>query len=236
MFLSFPATAGWKYSVERDGTEQVASHALFDLDEGVGGRVNPVYTYVLSQASEFGFDVQIADELGRTGHDKEQVFDEAAQGAEQVDGLLLAVSAGAVALGGVEERGVIGLTQSCAEQDEGVLAAGEINAEVEGKSAAYGSFGEARGDNAASEKFTGEAEKLAANIDEGAWDGGWYLRAYFDSGEKMGSAQSVECVIDSLPQSWAVISGLTDPARAKAAMENVDARLVDRKNALIKIF
>jgi cellobiose phosphorylase len=94
----------------------------------------------------------------------------------------------------------------------------------------------ARGDNAASEKFTGEAEKLAANIDEGAWDGGWYLRAYFDSGEKMGSAQSVECVIDSLPQSWAVISGLTDPARAKAAMENVDARLVDRKNALIKIF
>jgi len=42
-----------------DGTEQVASHALFDLGEGVGGGVNPVYTYVLRQASEFGFDVQM---------------------------------------------------------------------------------------------------------------------------------------------------------------------------------
>ncbi len=116
----------------------------------MGGGVNPVYTYVLCKASDFGFDVEIADELRRAGDDEEQVFDEAAEGAEQVDGLLLAVGSGAVALCGVEERRVIRLAESGAQQDERVLAAGEVNVEVEVERAAYGSFGEARGESAVS--------------------------------------------------------------------------------------
>ena len=67
---------------------------------------------------------------------------------EQVDGLLLAVGAGAVAFRGVEEHGVIRLPQRCAQQDESVLAAGQINTQIEGQRAAHGSLGEARGQSA----------------------------------------------------------------------------------------
>ncbi|KKW20182.1 MAG: hypothetical protein UY62_C0062G0002 [Parcubacteria group bacterium GW2011_GWF2_50_9] len=95
---------------------------------------------------------------------------------------------------------------------------------------------ERHGDKDFSEFCLEEAGKLAKNIEANAWDGKWYRRAYFDSGEVLGSSGSSECKIDSLPQSWAVISGATDPDRAKSAMEQVDRQLVDRKNALVKLF
>ena len=59
-----------------------------------------------------------------------------------------------------------------------------------------------------------------------AWDGEWYLRAYFDNGEPLGSAASEECQIDSIAQSWAVISGAADQERAAQAMHAVDEHLV----------
>ena len=93
-----------------------------------------------------------------------------------------------------------------------------------------------RGDGEFSALCLAEAAKLARNIEAAGWDGKWYRRAYFDSGEPLGSASNSECRIDSLPQSWAVISGAAAPARAAAAMEQVDRHLVDRKNALIKLF
>jgi cellobiose phosphorylase len=81
-----------------------------------------------------------------------------------------------------------------------------------------------------------EAEVLAANIERHGWDGAWYRRAWFDGGEALGSKDNVECQIDSLPQSWAVLSQAAPPARAQAAMESVDARLVDRERGIIKLF
>lgn len=95
---------------------------------------------------------------------------------------------------------------------------------------------EQRGDMDFSSECRSEAEKLSRNIEKNGWDGEWYRRAYFDDGSPMGAAGNSECMIDSIPQSWAVISGASGERRAKTAMENVDRMLVDRKNSLIKLF
>jgi cyclic beta-1,2-glucan synthetase len=68
---------------------------------------------------------------------------------------------------------------------------------------------------------------------EQAWDGDWYRRAYFDDGTAMGSAGNAECRIDAIAQSWAVIAGAGDNARAARAMESVDQHLVRRAERLI---
>jgi cellobiose phosphorylase len=80
------------------------------------------------------------------------------------------------------------------------------------------------------------ALQLQQNIESQAWDGAWYRRAYFDNGEPLGSATNPECQIDSLPQSWSVISGAGDPARSRQAMQSVDQRLVRRDAGLIQLF
>jgi cyclic beta-1,2-glucan synthetase len=79
------------------------------------------------------------------------------------------------------------------------------------------------------------AVHLKLMIDSNAWDGEWYRRAYFDDGSPLGSAENTECRIDSISQSWAVISGGADPDRAFQAMESADIHLVDRKHSLIKL-
>ena len=73
-----------------------------------------------------------------------------------------------------------------------------------------------------------QATLLKGNIETNAWDGEWYRRAYFDDGTPLGSKQNDECQIDSISQSWAVISKSGDPARARQAMQSVDNRLVER--------
>ncbi|MFZ6658144.1 GH36-type glycosyl hydrolase domain-containing protein [Undibacterium sp. TJN19] len=80
-----------------------------------------------------------------------------------------------------------------------------------------------------------QAQQLSMNIDKNAWDGDWYRRAYFDDGSSLGSAQNVECQIDSISQSWAILSGATDPERAKHAMQSVDKRLVRRDDKIIQL-
>ncbi|MFA5271196.1 MAG: hypothetical protein WC412_02510 [Candidatus Omnitrophota bacterium] len=77
---------------------------------------------------------------------------------------------------------------------------------------------------------------LVKNIEKNAWDGQWYLRAYFDNGQPLGSSQNSECMIDSIPQSWAVLSGVAESERAKMAMAQVVKWLVDKEHALIKLF
>jgi cellobiose phosphorylase len=77
---------------------------------------------------------------------------------------------------------------------------------------------------------------LKTNIERNAWDGGWYRRAYFDNGEPLGSASNPECQIDSIPQSWSVLSGAGDPNRSRMAMEAVRARLVRTDRSLIQLF
>ena len=83
---------------------------------------------------------------------------------------------------------------------------------------------------------TAEAEQLRKNIEAHGWDGAWYRRAYFDSGEPLGSSTNPECQIDSLPQSWAVLSGAADAERARQGLDAVDRRLVRRDLGLIQLF
>jgi cyclic beta-1,2-glucan synthetase len=71
---------------------------------------------------------------------------------------------------------------------------------------------------------------------EDAWDGDWYRRAYFDDGSPLGSAQNEECKIDSISNSWAVISGAGDETRRKRAMEAVEQYLIRRGDGLIQLF
>ncbi|MGH8397007.1 MAG: GH36-type glycosyl hydrolase domain-containing protein, partial [Gammaproteobacteria bacterium] len=80
-----------------------------------------------------------------------------------------------------------------------------------------------------------ETEQLRQNIKSHAWDGKWYRRAYFDDGTVLGSAKSRECQIDSIAQSWAVLSGAGDIKRARQAMEAVDQHLVNRQHALVQL-
>jgi cyclic beta-1,2-glucan synthetase len=68
---------------------------------------------------------------------------------------------------------------------------------------------------------------------EAAWDGAWYRRAYFDDGTPLGSSKNAECQIDSIAQSWSVISRTGAPDRARRAMESVDEHLVRRSDRLL---
>jgi cyclic beta-1,2-glucan synthetase len=93
-----------------------------------------------------------------------------------------------------------------------------------------------RDDVATGDRYTTNAASLRDNIEKNAWDGEWYRRAYFDDGAPLGSASNEECQIDSLPQSWSVLSGVGTPERSKAAMEAVDRRLVRREDREIHLF
>lgn len=76
-------------------------------------------------------------------------------------------------------------------------------------------------------------EFIKENIEKNAWDGGWYRRAYFDDGTPLGSRENKECKIDSLAQSWAVISGAGKDERVREAMEAVDRNLVKKDRGMI---
>ena len=93
----------------------------------------------------------------------------------------------------------------------------------------------ARGDGAMVDLCRGEAAQLRRNLEHNGWDGTWYRRAYFDDGSALGSAANAECRIDSIAQSWAVLSGAADPARARQAMDAVDTHLVRREHGLIQL-
>jgi cellobiose phosphorylase len=100
----------------------------------------------------------------------------------------------------------------------------------------FGEIAKRRQDAAFAEVCVTEAIKLRQNIERNSWDGEWYRRAYFDNGEPIGSISSPECQIDSLPQSWAVLSGAGDSTRAKKALDALDARLVKRDIGVIQLF
>ena len=95
---------------------------------------------------------------------------------------------------------------------------------------------DARGEGARAETWRAHVEHLRAALEEHAWDGDWYRRAYFDDGTPVGSAADAECRIDSIAQSWAVISGAALPARAARAMAAVEEYLVRRGQELILLF
>jgi cyclic beta-1,2-glucan synthetase len=80
------------------------------------------------------------------------------------------------------------------------------------------------------------AASLAAATERTCWDGDWYLRGFFDNGAPLGSHANPEARIDSLPQSWAVISGLGERGRSRIAMESAQTLLVDSTNKLVRLF
>ena len=93
----------------------------------------------------------------------------------------------------------------------------------------------AHGDAAFAELCLGEGVRLRRNIEQHGWDGAWYRRAYFDDGTPLGSAGNAECQIDSISQSWSVLSGAGDAARSRLAMAALDERLVRRDDALVQL-
>jgi cyclic beta-1,2-glucan synthetase len=93
-----------------------------------------------------------------------------------------------------------------------------------------------RGDGERAHAWSVHADRLQAAVEREAWDGAWYRRAYFDDGTPLGAAGNVECRIDSLAQSWALISGAGDPTRARRAMESVGEHLVKPGDGIVLLF
>lgn len=95
---------------------------------------------------------------------------------------------------------------------------------------------EHQGDGSRAEYYKKEAEQLIQNIEKNAWDGNWYRRAYFDDGTPLGSIENDECMIDSLAQSWSVISKGGNPERSRQAMTSAEQYLVKREEGIILLF
>jgi cyclic beta-1,2-glucan synthetase len=95
---------------------------------------------------------------------------------------------------------------------------------------------EARGAADQAANWRKHAFALQQAIEREAWDGDWYRRGYYDDGTVLGSVASDECRIDSVAQSWAVISGAAERSRALRAMSAVNTQLVSRSDGLVKLF
>jgi cyclic beta-1,2-glucan synthetase len=87
---------------------------------------------------------------------------------------------------------------------------------------AFAEHAEARGDTVVAAECRRQAEAYGAAVEAHGWDGAWYRRAYFDDGTPLGSAQNDECRIDSIAQTWSVISGAGDLARQERAMRSLE--------------
>jgi cyclic beta-1,2-glucan synthetase len=94
----------------------------------------------------------------------------------------------------------------------------------------------ARGEGARCARWRSHATALQAALEQGGWDGAWYRRGYFDDGTPLGTGTAEECRIDSIAQSWSVMSGAAEPARAAQAMAAVDGQLVRRDSGLALLF
>ncbi|WP_083279909.1 glycoside hydrolase family 94 protein [Stenotrophomonas sp. LM091] len=93
----------------------------------------------------------------------------------------------------------------------------------------------ARGDDARAQWCQEQADRLRQNLEHHAWDGAWYRRAWFDNGATLGSSQNDECRIDSISQSWSVLSGVAAPERASQALDSLYTHLVRKDAKLIQL-
>src|SRR5690606_27345737 len=93
----------------------------------------------------------------------------------------------------------------------------------------------ARGDSGTAEELIAQADAYSAAVEEHGWDGSWYRRAYFDDGTPLGSSESEECRIDSIAQSWSVISGAGDVSRQARAMLSLEEHLVREDARLLML-
>jgi cyclic beta-1,2-glucan synthetase len=95
---------------------------------------------------------------------------------------------------------------------------------------------ESRGETERAARWRSHVDALKMAVEREAWDGDWYRRAFFDDGTPLGSAANEECRIDSIAQSWAVISGAGDRDRRRRAMAAVEEYLVRRGDGLVLLF
>ena len=123
----------------------------------------------------------------------------------------------------------------------------EVGAEGKGESVWLGWFlhtvlsqwadlADTRGEGKRAERWRSYVTALKESLEREAWDGQWYRRAYFDDGTPLGAAVNDACRIDSIAQSWSVISAAADPARRERAMAAVDEHLVRRADGVVLLF
>ena len=101
---------------------------------------------------------------------------------------------------------------------------------------AFAPLADRRGETARAAAWREHAVGLQSSLEQEGWDGNWYRRGYFDDGTPLGSAESSECSIDSIAQSWSVLSGAADPGRGARAMAAVDQQLVRRDDGVVLLF
>ncbi len=102
--------------------------------------------------------------------------------------------------------------------------------------AAFVPIARARGERARAERWQAHMKALRRALERDGWDGDWYRRAFFDDGTPLGSAGNIECRIDSIAQSWSVLSGAANPPHAAKAMAAVGEYLVRRGDELVLLF
>jgi cyclic beta-1,2-glucan synthetase len=100
----------------------------------------------------------------------------------------------------------------------------------------FAGIAEERGEGDRAERWRRHVAVLKTALEQHGWDGDWYRRGYFDDGTPLGSASNAECRIDSIAQSWAVLSGAADKARAARAMAAVQEYLVRPGDGLVLLF
>ncbi len=120
----------------------------------------------------------------------------------------------------------------CGGQGESVWLAWLLHATL----TEFSVLADARGDKIHAGAWREHAAALKEALEREAWDGDWYRRAWFDDGTVLGSASNDECRIDSIAQSWAVISGAADAQRAAQAMAAVGRELIDNDDGLALLF
>ena len=101
---------------------------------------------------------------------------------------------------------------------------------------AFAPLAENREEKTRAAAWRSHAQALQTSLERDGWDGNWYRRGYFDDGTPLGSSASDECRIDSIAQSWSVISGAADPVRAARAMTAVEDQLIRRDTGLALLF
>ena len=102
--------------------------------------------------------------------------------------------------------------------------------------ASFAPIAESRGDRGHAERWRAHMKALRRSVERHGWDGDWYRRAFFDDGTPLGSATNAECRIDSIAQSWSVLSGAANPPHAARAMAAVEEYLVRRGDGLVLLF
>ncbi|MEP6988158.1 MAG: hypothetical protein ABI970_21320, partial [Chloroflexota bacterium] len=92
------------------------------------------------------------------------------------------------------------------------------------------------GDSSQADSYRQQADQLKTALETSTWDGSWYRRAFYDNGQPLGSAKDIECQIDAIAQSWAVLSEAGDPTHVDQAMSAVAERLVRFEDKLLLLF